>query len=82
MAPDPTAFIVVPVEATMTVLWRAMRAIRSNLAISRVHWHPDERFRDGRHFRVEIPVAQLADPQGTQVDVQLILQAEGASLTY
>lgn len=82
MAPDPTAFIVVPVEATMTVLWRAMRVIRSSLAITRVHWHPDERFRDGRHFRVEIPVSQLADPHGTKVNVQLILQSEGATLTY
>ena len=81
MAPDPTAFIVVPVEASMTVLWRAMRSIRMNLAISRVHWHPDERFSDGRHFRIEIPVAQLANPKGAQADVQLILQAEGAVLT-
>ncbi len=66
----------------MTVLWRAMRVIRSSLAISRVHWHPDERFRDGRHFRVEIPIAQLANPLGTKAEVQLILQAEGATLTY
>lgn len=82
MAADPTAFIVVPVEATMTVLWRAMRAIRTTLAITRVHWHPDERFRDGCHFRIEIPIAHIDDPLAAKAHVQLILQEQGASLTY
>jgi hypothetical protein len=82
MAPDPSAFIVVPVEASMPVLWRAMRAIRSGLSITRVYWHPDERFRDGHHFRVEVPVAHIPDPVAATANIQSILLEQGAVLTY
>ncbi len=82
MAADPTAFIVVSCEATMTVLWRSLREIRTALQIVRVHWHPDERYRDGRHFRVEIPISRVANPQEAQANVCSILVAHGASLTF
>jgi hypothetical protein len=82
MGPDRNAFIVVSCEATMTVLWRAMREIRSALQVARVHWHPDERYSDGLHFRVEVPISRVANPVAAQEDVRSILIAQGASLTF
>lgn len=81
MAPDRTAFIVVSCEATLTVFWGALREIRQALQIARVYWHPDERYHDGRHFRVEIPISRVANPQEAQASVCSILIAQGASLT-
>lgn len=80
MAVDSSAFIVVPVEATVPVLWRAMRSIRTSLNITRIYWHPDEHVRDGCHFRLEVPVAQLQDPATARGRIQSILVDHGAAL--
>ncbi|MBP8252115.1 MAG: hypothetical protein KAX40_07095 [Herpetosiphon sp.] len=78
MAVDQDAFIVVPIQTTMSVLWRAMRVIRNSLAISRVYWHADERFSDGLHFRVEVPSHQVSDPIAARANIQAILIQHGA----
>ena len=80
MAPDATAFLVVACEGSMTELWSAIRTLRQRLNVSRVHWHPDERFPDGRHFRIEIPVALLANRLQASQQVAAIVQSLGLSV--
>ncbi len=77
MAADATAFLTVACETTMPDLWVALRALRRELPIARVYWHPDERFHDGRHFRIEVPVALLIDPVNARGRVEHILQHYG-----
>lgn len=81
MAADTSAFLVVACEASMPELWGAMRVLRQELAVPRIHWRADERYADGRHFRLEIPVALLANPRLASQQVVAVLHTLGLVVT-
>ena len=81
MSVHPAAFLVITCEASLPELWAALRTLRSNLPVSRVYWHPDERFRDGRHFRIEIPTALLAEPAQARSRAEAILAHTGLQIS-
>ena len=77
MAADRQTFLVIACETTMPTLWRAVGALRAQLPVARVHWHPDTRYADGLHFLIEIPVLLLDNPLTAEARARSILSEQG-----